>query len=62
MTTAHFIMQVIAFITLGLSSMFWMFVKVTFTGPAAILIKPLIRLMGFLGAVWLILEILKVQY
>lgn len=63
MTTAHFIMQTIAFITLGLSSMFWMFAKITLDGvPGGFILKALIRLFGFLGAIWLVLELLKINY
>lgn len=56
-------MQIIAYITLALSSMFWMFAKLTFTRvPFAIVLKTLIRALGFLSAIWLVLELLKIQY
>jgi hypothetical protein len=63
MTTAHFIMQAIAYVSLGIFSTVSMFGHLTLTGvPGAAVIKFLVRVLGFLGCVWLILELLKVQY
>ena len=63
MTTAHSIMQAIAYVSLGIFSTVSMFGHLTLTGiTGAALIKFLVRVLGFLCCVWLILELLKVQY